>query len=76
MARKPSVIITPAEKALLIKAVKVQIKDASASLKQMQKDQKALLKERALADKLSTKETALAEKALVNFQAQLVALTT
>ena len=74
MARKKSVILTPAEKKLAVSAAKDAVKSAKAKLAEVIKARKALDSEYAKAVKVSDKDIAAAQKALASAEAELMEL--
>ena len=75
MARKPSVVLTPADKKAAFMVAMAAIKTAKASARQIAKNVKAVLKARASEDKITAKQVLDNEKALAAAQAKLEALT-
>ncbi|GIV03833.1 MAG: hypothetical protein KatS3mg015_2663 [Fimbriimonadales bacterium] len=74
MARKQSVILTPAEKKAAISAAKDAVKSAKAKLAEVNKARKALDSEYAKAVKASDKDIAAAQKAVAHAEAELLKL--
>lgn len=81
MPRKPSVVITPAEKKEMLKAAKLELKEAKAVLaeigkrgKAVEKERKALLKLQVAEDKQFAKETSAAEKLVVQIENKITSL--
>lgn len=74
MARKQSVILTPAEKKAAIGTAKDAVKNAKANLAEVIKARKALDSEYAKAVKISDKAIAAAQKAVTAAEAELLKL--
>ena len=74
MARKQSVILTPAEKKAAISAAKDAVKSAKAKLAEVNKARKALDSEYAKAVKASDKDIAAAQKEVARAEAELLKL--
>lgn len=74
MARKQSVILTPAEKKAAIGAAKDAVKSAKAKLAEVNKARKALDSEYAKAVKASDKDIAAAQKEVSRAEAELLKL--
>lgn len=74
MARKQSVILTPAEKKAAISTAKDAVKSAKARLDLANKARKALDSEFTKAVKASDKDIAAAQKALTSAEAELLKL--
>lgn len=75
MARKPSVVLTPAEKKAVIKDLKEQVKNAALAAKALVAEAKAIAKARTAEDKDFAKREAAAAKELAKLNAQLEAAT-
>lgn len=75
MARKSSVVLTPAEKKEAVKTAKAALKEAQAALKIIAGEGKTRAKTRAAEDKDFDKRVLAAEKVLAAAQAQVDALT-
>ena len=74
MARKQSVILTPAEKKAAVSAAKDAVKSAKAKLAEVSKARKALDSEYNKAAKTSDKDIAAAQKAVTTAEAELLKL--
>ena len=74
MARKQSVILTPAEKKAAISTAKDAVKSAKARLTLVNKTRKALDSEYTKAVKASDKDIAAAKKAVTAAEAELLKL--
>ena len=74
MARKPSVILTPAEKKLAVADAKDVVKQAKADLSNAIKARKGLDSEYSKAVKLNDKLQTAAEKALLKAESDLLKL--
>ena len=74
MARKPSVILTPAEKKAAVGTAKDAVKNAKAKLAEVNKARKALDSEYTKAVKASDKDIAAAQKALTSAEGELLKL--
>lgn len=74
MARKPSVILTPAEKKLAVGSAKETVKAAKADLSAAIKARKELDREYNKAVKLNDRLTTAAEKALLKAENDLLKL--
>lgn len=74
MARKQSVILTPAEKKAAVSTAKDAVKNAKARLTLVNKARKALDREFTKAVKASDKDIAAAQKALTSAEAELLKL--
>lgn len=73
MARKPSVVLTPAEKKELVKSLKSEVKEAAAAVKALAAEQKLVAKARKAEDTEFNKRLAAAEKAAATATAKLEA---
>lgn len=74
MARKPSIVLTPAEKKAALIEAKAVLKAAQAAVKQLVADAKTVAKARAAEDKAQAALVKTAEKSLVAAQAGVDAL--
>lgn len=74
MARKQSVILTPAEKKAAVSTAKDAVKSAKARLTEVNKARKALDSEYAKAVKASDKDIAAAQKELTRAEGELLKL--
>ena len=74
MARKQSVILTPAEKKAAVSTAKDAVKSAKAKLAEVNKARKTLDSEYTKAVKASDKDIAAAQKALTSAEAELLKL--
>ena len=74
MARKQSVILTPAEKKAAVSTAKDAVKSAKARLTLVNKARKALDSEYTKAVKASDKDIAAAQKAVTSAEAELLKL--
>ena len=74
MARKQSVILTPTEKKVAVRAAKDALKNAKAKLTEVTKARKALDREYAKAVKASDKAIAAAQNAVTRAEAELLKL--
>ena len=74
MARKQSVILTPAEKKAAVSTAKDAVKSAKARLTLVNKTRKTLDSEYTKAVKASDKDIAAAQKALTSAEAELLKL--
>lgn len=74
MSRKPSVVLTPAEKKAALIEAKAVLKAAQAAVKQLVADAKTVAKARAAEDKAQAALVKTAEKSLVAAQAGVDAL--
>ena len=74
MARKQSVILTPAEKKAAVGTAKDAVKSAKAKLAEVNKARKALDSEYTTAVKASDKDIAAAQKALTRAEGELLKL--
>ena len=72
MARKQSVILTPAEKKAVVSAAKDAVKAAKVKLAEVNKARKVLDSEYAKAVKASDKDIAAAQKAATAAEAELL----
>lgn len=74
MARKQSVILTPAEKKAAVGTAKDAVKNAKTKLAEVNKARKTLDSEYAKAAKASDKDIAAAQKAVTSAEAGLLKL--
>lgn len=74
MARKQSVILTPAEKKVAVGTAKDAVKNAKAWLAEVNKARKTLDSEYSKAVKASDKNIAAAQKAVTRAEAELLKL--
>ncbi len=74
MARKQSVILTPAEKKAAVSTAKDAVKSAKAKLAEVNKARKSLDSEYAKAVKASDKDIAAAQKAVTSAETGLLKL--
>ena len=74
MARKASVILTPAEKKAAVGTAKDAVKSAKVKLAEIDKARKALDSEYRKAAKASDKDFAAAQKAVTSAEAELLKL--
>ena len=74
MARKQSVILTPAEKKAAVGTAKDAVKNAKAKLAEVNKARKTLDSEYSKAVKVSDKDIAAAQKAVIAAEAELLKL--
>lgn len=74
MARKPSVILTPAEKKVAVTASKDAVKAAKAALAEINSKRKVLDKQYAADVKASDKAKTVAERTLTAAEADLLKL--
>lgn len=74
MARKQSVILTPAEKKAAVGTAKDAVKNAKAKLAEVNKARKTLDSEYTKAVKASDKDIAAAQKAVTAAEAELLKL--
>lgn len=75
MARKQSVILTPAEKKVAVGTAKDAVKNAKAWLAEVNKARKTLDSEYSKAVKASDKNIAAAQKAVTRAEAELLKLS-
>ena len=75
MARKPSVILTPAEKKVAVTTAKDAVKSAKAALAEAEKARKALDKDYATKVKASDKALAALRKDLTGAESDLLKLS-
>ena len=75
MARKQSVILTPAEKKAAIGIAKETVKNAKAKLAEVNKARKTLDSEYSKAVKASDKNITAAQKAVTSAEAELLKLS-
>lgn len=71
MARKPSVVLTPAEQKVIVAGLKAELKSAQAVTKELANQAKTIAKARALEDKEQTKLVKAAEAVLAKAQKAL-----
>lgn len=74
MARKPSIVLSPAEQKAAAKEAKANLKAAETVVKELVKQANVVAKARAAEDKTQLKLVAAAEKEVVKAQNALAAL--